>query len=85
LIKIDENTYILSGNFSIRQFNENFSTDISLEDYDNLAEFLLAYYNHVPNIGDTVLYDERIEFTILDADEKSIKQIQVKIKTGELT
>ena len=85
LIKIDENTYILSGNFSIRQFNENFSTDISLEDYDNLAEFLLAYYNHVPNIGDTVFYDERIEFTILDADEKSIKQIQVKIKTGELT
>ncbi|HQJ95872.1 MAG TPA: hemolysin family protein, partial [Candidatus Cloacimonas sp.] len=85
LIKIDENTYILSGNFSIRQFNENFSTDISLEDYDNLAEFLLAYYNHVPNIGDTVFYYERIEFTILDADEKSIKQIQVKIKTGELT
>ena len=85
LIKIDENTYILSGNFSIRQFNENFSTEISLEDYDNLAEFLLAYYNHVPTIGDTASYDDRIEFTILDADEKSIKQIQVKIKTGELT
>ena len=37
------------------------------------------------DVGDTVFYDERIEFTILDADEKSIKQIQVKIKTGELT
>lgn len=85
LIKKDENTYILSGNFSIRQFNENFSTEISVEDYDNLAEFLLAYFNHVPEIGDTVHFNDQIEFRILDADEKSIKQIQVQLTNGEET
>jgi CBS domain containing-hemolysin-like protein len=85
LIKKDENTYIISGNFSVRQFNEDFSTEISVEDYDNIAEFLLAYFNNVPAIGATAKYDDKLEFTILDADEKSIKQIQVKIKPGELS
>jgi len=85
LIKKDENTYIISGNFSVRQFNEDFSTEISVEDYDNIAEFLLAYFNNVPAIGATAKYDDKLEFTVLDADEKSIKQIQVKIKPGELS
>jgi len=83
LIKKDENTYILSGYYSIRQFNEIFSTTISVDDYDNLAEFLLASFNQVPAIGEKTAYEEGIEFTILDADEKSIKQVQVQIKPEE--
>lgn len=82
LIKKDDSTYIISGIYSVRQFNQEFSTEIPVEEYDNLAEFLLAHFNHVPAVGENLRYDEQIEFTIMDSDEKSIKQIQMKLYSG---
>ncbi|MDD4309440.1 MAG: hemolysin family protein, partial [Candidatus Cloacimonetes bacterium] len=79
LIKKDDNNYILNGNFGVRQFNQEFSTDISVDDYDNLAEFLLAHFNHVPSVGECYRLDSRTEFTVMDSDEKSIKQIQLTL------
>ncbi len=78
LIKQDENTFILSGVINIRQFNQVFNTDISLDEYDNLAEFLLAHFNHVPSVGESLQVNDNILLTVLDSDEKSIKQIQLK-------
>lgn len=83
LIKKDEETYILSGNYSVRQFNQEFNTEIPVEEYDNLAEFLLSNFNHVPQVGEILNLEENIRFTILDADEKSIKQIELSL--GELS
>ncbi len=81
LVKKDENTFELNGNYSIRQLNQEFNTDISVEEYDNLAEYMLAYFNHVPAIGEHLVYDNRVEFTVLDSDEKSIKQIQMVLRS----
>ncbi len=83
LIKKDDSTYIISGMYSVRQFNQEFSTEISVEDYDNLAEYLLAHFNHVPSVGASLNIDEHILLTILDSDEKSIKQIQLVLLKGE--
>ncbi len=83
LIKKNDNTYILSGTYGVRQFNQEFATEISADEYDNLAEYLLAYFNHVPSVGESLALDERISFTILDSDEKSIKQIQLDINPVE--
>ncbi len=83
LIQKDNYTYILSGTYSIRQFNQEFQTDISVEEYDILAEYLLAHFNHVPEIGETLTLDDRIILTILAGDEKSIHQIQLTIKPGD--
>lgn len=82
LIKKDEHTYVLSGMYSIRQFNQEFSTELSVDEYDNLAEFLLAHFNHVPSVGESLKIDEHIQLTVLDSDEKSIKQIQLTLLTG---
>ncbi len=79
LIKKDDLTYVLSGNFSVRQFNQEFNTEIPVEEFDNLAEFLLSNFNHVPQVGEILDLDTSVHFTILDADEKSIKQIQLKL------
>jgi len=85
LIKKDETTFVLSGNYGIRQLNQEFNTDISVDDYDNLAEYLLAYFNHVPAICDSLVYEKQIAFTVLDSDEKSIKRIQMKLLRREST
>lgn len=77
-IKIENGSYLVSGNYSVRQFNQEFSREISVDEYDNMAEFLLAQFNHVPQVGELWSLDENLEFEVLDSDEKSIKQIRVK-------
>jgi putative hemolysin len=73
----EDGSVLLSGNYSARQFNQEFATDISVEEYDNIAEFLLAHFNHVPQVGERYVYEETLDFTVLDSDEKSIKQVRV--------
>ena len=77
-VKITENDYEVSGNFSVRQFNQEFSREISVDEYDNLAEFLLAQFNHVPEVGEEYDLDEKLNMEILESDERSIKKIRVR-------
>lgn len=81
-IKLEDGSFLVSGNYSVRQFNQEFSREISVEEYDNMAEFLLAQFNHVPLVGELWSLDESLEFEVLDSDEKSIKQIRVKCHQG---
>ncbi|MCB5262471.1 MAG: hemolysin family protein [Candidatus Cloacimonetes bacterium] len=77
-MRLEDGSYLVSGNYSVRQFNQEFSREISVEEYDNMAEFLLAQFNHVPQVGELWSLDESLSFEVLDSDEKSIKQIRVK-------
>ncbi|HOH78534.1 MAG TPA: hemolysin family protein [Candidatus Cloacimonadota bacterium] len=72
-----DNHFTVSGSFNIRQFNHQFSTDIDPEEFDNLAEYLLSHFNHVPQSGESHTLDGRVKLTILDSDGKSIKQVEV--------
>jgi len=76
--KCDDGSYTLSGNYSARQFNQEFSTDISVDDYDNIAEFLLAQFNHVPQVGESYILNDCLDIMVLDSDERSIKQVKVR-------
>jgi len=75
--------FTVSGSFNIRQFNHQFSTDIDPDEFDNLAEYLLSHFNHVPQPGESHTLDSRVSFTILDSDEKSIKQVEVRTLSDE--
>jgi len=75
--EVGDGSFLISGNYSIRQFNQDFSSQISVDEYDNLAAFLLSHFNHVPSIGETYSYEE-MEFIVMESDEKSIKQIKVR-------
>ena len=83
IVKKDEQTYIISGTYAVRSFNQEFNTEISADEYDNIAEYLLANFNHVPSVDETMPLDDRMVFTILDSDEKSIKRIRLDITPGE--
>lgn len=70
--------FTVSGSVNIRQFNHQFSTDIDPDEFDNLAEYLLSHFNHVPVPGESHTLDGRVRLTILDSDGKSIKQVEVR-------
>ncbi|MFA7543531.1 MAG: hemolysin family protein [Candidatus Cloacimonadaceae bacterium] len=75
----EDGSSIISGEYSVRLFNSEFDADISVEEYDNMAEFLLAEFNHVPAVDESYIYEGRLRLTILESDEKSIKRIKVHI------
>ncbi len=77
IARIDETTSKVKGVLNIRQFNHEFGVEIDPEEFDNIAQFLLSQFNHVPAIGETYSLDEGLEFTVLDSDGKSIKFVQV--------
>lgn len=76
IVRKDDNTFMVSGVYNIRQFNHEFSTEIDPEEYDNVAQFLLAQFNHVPVVGESYVYEGFIKFSVLECDEKSIKLVQ---------
>lgn len=78
-VKVNESNYTLSGMYNIRQFNHEFNADIDPEAYDNLAEFLLEHFNHVPAVNEQFILDDSYVFTILQADEKSIESVKLEI------
>lgn len=77
LIANSDTDFVVSGGLNIRQFNHQFSTDIDPDEYDNLAEYLLSHFNHVPQPGESHTLDGRVQLTILDSDEKSIKKVEI--------
>jgi len=84
LTRIDPDTCAVQGIYSIRQFNQEFGTELDPEEYDNIAEFLLSEFNHVPASGESYILDGSLEFRILDSDGKSIKMVQVRRMPDEI-
>lgn len=75
--RIDQNTHIVQGVLNIRQFNQEFGTNLDADEFDNIAQFLLSQFNHVPATGEHYLLDDCLELKVMDSDGKSIKTVQV--------
>jgi CBS domain containing-hemolysin-like protein len=50
--EISEDLFMLSGKLSISEINEKFELDIDSEEFDNLADYLLSEFNHIPSEGE---------------------------------
>ncbi len=83
IVQNSDGLYTVSGMCNIRQFNHEFSTELDTDEYDNLAEYLLAHFNHVPETGEVFRMEDSLEFRVLESDGKSIKTIQVSILDNE--
>jgi len=84
IVNISPQEWIVSGHYNVRQFNQEFHCGIDPEEYDNIAEYLLSCFNHVPGNGETFLLEDRISFTVKESDRKSIKRVKVTILADEM-
>ena len=48
IVKLNKNTFIINGMYSIAELNDKFILDIDEEKYDNLADFIFDNFNKVP-------------------------------------
>src|SRR6266568_3986892 len=76
--KISENEYVFDAKISIDDFNELMNTNLEDQDYDNLGGFLYTQLDKIPNVGDTITFQE-MTFTVLSTRGRRITQVRVEI------
>ncbi len=86
ITQISDNEYKLSGMVGISEINEKLTLDIDTDEFDNLADYLLSEFNHIPEEGESVKIEnigtfviekiagQRIEFvnfSAIDSEEEN--------------
>jgi putative hemolysin len=75
--RIDERTIRIDGTFPIDDFNEQFGTDLPVEDFHTLGGFVFGLLGRAPERGDRVEQDG-VGFEVLELDGTRILRLQVE-------
>ncbi len=86
--KTAPNTYTVIGSFSINDvFAELDEVDLPTRtpetDSSTIGGWVTELLGHIPIIGETAKY-QSLHFTVLDADNQSVKSVQLKVDVHEL-
>jgi putative hemolysin len=76
--KVNNKEYIVSGMYSITEFNNEFNREVNSEEFDNLADYLLVQLNHLPESNEIIVIDE-LEFKIVEIKNQRINYVQIRI------
>src|SRR6266513_87409 len=74
--QVNENEYIFNAKISIDEFNEIMGMSLGDTDYETLGGFLYAQLDKIPNVGDTITF-ENLKFTVLTTRGRRITQVRV--------
>jgi CBS domain containing-hemolysin-like protein len=80
--RIDEETIHVHGTFPIDDFNEQFHTDLPVEDYHTIAGFVFGQLGHQPEPGDAVEH-EQLRFEVLEIEGSRIDKLAVRFVPAE--
>lgn len=75
--QVNENEYIFNAKISIDEFNEIMGMSLGDIDYETLGGFLYAQLDKIPNVGDTITF-ENVTFTVLSTRGRRITQVRVE-------
>ena len=80
LEKIDQDTYILDSQINLLEFNRLFAVNIAAtEEYQTLRGFLLYQWQQIPEVGETISY-ENLEFEVISAKERRVELVKCSKK-----
>src|SRR6266705_4475491 len=75
--KVNEDIYIFNAKINIDEFNEIMDMELADTDYETLGGFLYAQLDKIPNVGDTITFNDMI-FTVLTTRGRRITKIRVE-------
>jgi len=75
--RLNENEYIFDAKINIYDFNEMMGMRLEDTDYETLGGFVYAQLDKIPNVGDTVTFENLI-FTVLATRGRRITKIRVE-------
>ena len=81
--KISKKTFEISARILIEDFEERLKVNLNLDDKneaDTLGGFIFFLLGRIPGRGEVINYKKKLEFTVIEADTRSIKRVLVTQK-----
>lgn len=74
---LDEQTFIVPAQMNLEEVNDLLGLDLPLgEDYYTLGGFLLAQWQKIPSLGETLQY-QNLDFTVTKVEENRLYLVQI--------
>jgi CBS domain containing-hemolysin-like protein len=74
--RLDDSTVRIHGTFPIDDFNEQFGTDLPVEDYHTVGGFVFGQLGRAPEAGDEVVH-ENLSFEVSEVEGTRIQRLTV--------
>ncbi|HEY7692343.1 MAG TPA: hemolysin family protein [Gaiellaceae bacterium] len=75
--RIDDRRIRIDGTFPIDDFNEQFDTELPIEDYHTMGGYVFGLLGRAPERGDQ-LDDDALRFTVCDLEGTRIERLEVE-------
>ena len=81
LVKKDDNTYEVSGDYNIYDLMEELDEDNrSFEsDYNTVSGWVLEQLEHIPKVGESVVYEDRMRVTVIAMEDQRFTKLRVEL------
>jgi putative hemolysin len=77
--RIDDTHIRIDGTFPIDDFNEQFGTEIDVEDYHTMAGMVFGQIGHAPEVGDEVTIDGLV-LRVVEIEGSRIQRLEVEFR-----
>lgn len=79
--ELDDGTLLVDGTAHVSEINKTLDRTIIPEDddYETIAGFVLDNLGHIPSVGESFVYDGKLSIRVLQADERRVKRVQLKV------
>ncbi len=77
--RLDDTHIRIDGTFPIDDFNEQFGTEIEIEDYHTMAGFVFGALGRAPEVGDEIHEDGTV-LTVVELEGSRIQRLEVEFR-----
>jgi CBS domain containing-hemolysin-like protein len=75
--RLDDGRIRIEGTFPIDDFNEQFGTELPIEDYHTIGGYVFGLLGRAPEQGDQI-EDSALRFTVIDLEGSRIERLEVE-------
>ncbi len=81
LVKKDEHTYEVTGDYNIYDLMDELDEDNrSFEsDYNTVSGWILEQLEHIPTVGEQLVYEDRMRVTVTEMDDQRITKVTIEL------
>lgn len=81
LVKKDDHTYEVSGDYNIYDLMDELDEDNrSFEsDYNTVSGWILEQLEHIPTVGEQLIYEDRMRVTVTEMDDQRITKVKIEL------
>ena len=81
IVKKDDTTYLVSGDYNVYDLMEELDAENrSFEsDYNTVSGWVLEQLEHIPQVGESIVYRDRMRVTVAEMDDQRITKLKIEL------